>query len=65
MILVRVVDRWVGIPLCAALTILRKIAGLTVPDRSRHPVTRVMFLKPAEQGATLLAAPAIANTAER
>ncbi|NLV39800.1 MAG: hypothetical protein GXY15_01030 [Candidatus Hydrogenedentes bacterium] len=65
MILVRVVDRWIGIPLCAVLTILRKMAGLVIGDHSRRPVTRVMFLKPAEQGATLLAAPAIANTAER
>jgi len=51
-------DRWVGAPLCAILTILRRIfecAGRPGP----HQVERILFVKFAEQGSTVLAYPAI------
>jgi len=51
-------DRWVGAPLCAILTLLRRIfesAGRPGPRQ----VQRILFVKFAEQGSTVLAYPAI------
>jgi hypothetical protein len=45
-------DRWVGAPLCAILTILRRIfesAGRPGPRQ----VQRILFVKFAEQGSTV------------
>jgi ADP-heptose:LPS heptosyltransferase len=56
-------DRWIGVPLCAMLTFLRKIFGST---RSRGPqqVRRILFVKFAEQGSTVLAYSAIRRAIE-
>jgi ADP-heptose:LPS heptosyltransferase len=51
-------DRWVGTPLCAILTVLRRIfesAGRPGPRQ----VQRILFVKFAEQGSTVLAYSAI------
>jgi ADP-heptose:LPS heptosyltransferase len=56
-------DRWVGVPLCAVLTLLRRIfecAGRPGP----HQVRRILFVKFAEQGSTILAYPAILRAIE-
>src|SRR6266513_4401241 len=56
-------DRWVGVPLCAILTILRRIfesAGRLGPRQ----VERILFVKFAEQGSTVLAYPAILRAIE-
>jgi len=56
-------DRWVGAPLCAILTFLRRIyeaAGRTEPRQ----VQRILFVKFAEQGSTVLAFPAIRRAIE-
>ena len=56
-------DRWVGGPLCAILTLLRKIcesAGRPGPRQFR----RILFVKFAEQGSTVLAYPAILRAIE-
>jgi ADP-heptose:LPS heptosyltransferase len=56
-------DRWVGAPLCAILTFLRRIfepAGRPGP----HQVQRILFIKFAEQGSTVLAYPAILRAIE-
>ena len=59
---IRVVDRWLGIPACAGLTLWRWLF-----DRSRTtaPVRRILFLKLVEQGATVLAYPALRTAVER
>lgn len=55
----RRVDRWLGAPLCVLLTAVRRLddllAGRRPPDRPR----RIAVLKLAEQGATVLAYPAL------
>jgi ADP-heptose:LPS heptosyltransferase len=51
-------DRWIGAPLCAVLTILRKIFEFAAPPLPRE-VRRILFVKFAEQGSTVLAYPAI------
>jgi ADP-heptose:LPS heptosyltransferase len=57
------IDRWIGAPLCAILTLLRRIfesAGSPGPRR----IQRVLFVKFAEQGSTVLAYPAICRAIE-
>ena len=51
-------DRWIGAPLCAILTLLRRTFESAVP-RGPHQVRRILFVKFAEQGSTVLAYPAI------
>jgi ADP-heptose:LPS heptosyltransferase len=51
-------DRWIGAPLCAVLTILRRIFESRGPPGPRQ-VRRILFVKFAEQGSTVLAYPAI------
>src|SRR5213083_2943935 len=56
-------DRWVGAPLCAILTLLRRIFGFT-GRRGARQVQRILFVKFAEQGSTVLAYPAIRRAIE-
>src|SRR5216117_573175 len=56
-------DRWVGAPLCAILTLLRKIFESAGPPGPRQ-VRRIPFVKFAEQGSTVLAYPAIRRATE-
>jgi len=51
---IRVLDYWLGVPLCALLTACRRILG----ERPATP-KRILFLKFIEQGATVLAQDAI------
>src|SRR5258707_4371483 len=51
-------DRWVGVPLCAILTLLRRIFECATRP-GPHQVRRILFVKLAEQGSTVLAYPAI------
>src|ERR1700738_5014236 len=51
-------DRWVGVPLCAILTLLRRIFE-SARGRGPRQVQRILFVKFAEQGSTVLAYPAI------
>jgi ADP-heptose:LPS heptosyltransferase len=59
----RLVDRWLGIPVCGALTVLRHVR-----DRARAPAPappcRIVFVKLAEQGSTVLACSAIRRAVE-
>jgi hypothetical protein len=59
----RLVDRWLGIPVCVALTVLRRVR-----DRGRAPAPapprRIVFVKLAEQGSTVLACSAIRRAVE-
>jgi len=51
---IRVLDYWLGVPLCALLTVCRRVFG----ERPATP-KRILFLKFIEQGATVLAQDAI------
>jgi ADP-heptose:LPS heptosyltransferase len=56
-------DRYVGVPLCFCLTVARKVFG----RRSRPGpalARRILFVKLAEQGSTVLAVPAIRRAIE-
>jgi ADP-heptose:LPS heptosyltransferase len=50
----RLLDRWLGVPVCLLLTLWRKVFGRGAPDRSVAP-KRILFVKLAEQGSTVLA----------
>src|SRR5438046_10641693 len=56
-------DRWVGAPLCAILTLFRRIFESGGPPGLRQ-VQRILFIKFAEQGSTVLAYPAICRAVE-
>jgi len=56
-------DRWIGAPLCAILTVLRRIFESAGPPGPAQ-VRRILFVKFAEQGSTVLAYPAIRRATE-
>jgi ADP-heptose:LPS heptosyltransferase len=56
-------DRWVGVPLCAILTLLRRIFE-SARRLGPHQIRRILFVKFAEQGSTVLAYPAILRAIE-
>ena len=57
----RLVDRWVGAPVCAALTIVRRLDDLVLHRTPNHPPRRIAVIKLAEQGATVLAYSALSR----
>jgi ADP-heptose:LPS heptosyltransferase len=56
-------DRWVGAPLCAFLTVLRRIFK-SGGQRGARQIQSILFVKFAEQGSTVLAYPAICRAIE-
>lgn len=59
----QIIDRWLGVPLCFSLTVLRKIFGRKNPA-GVQAVKRILFVKLAEQGSTVLAYGAIRRAVE-
>ena len=57
----RIVDRVIGVPSCALLTLHRRLFG----RRPAGPVERILFVKLAEQGSTVLAETAIREAIAR
>ena len=55
-------DRWIGVPLCFFLTLWKKIIEPR-PPTARRP-GKILFIKFAEQGSTVLAYPAIRRAIE-
>lgn len=60
----RRLDRYLGVPMCAALTLWRRAADL-VRGSKPGAVERVLFVKLAEQGSTVLAVSAFRQAIER
>jgi len=52
------IDRWFGVPLCFALTLVRKLFT-RAPKPGVAEVKSILFVKLAEQGSTVLAYPAL------
>ena len=59
----RILDRWVGVPMSFGLTLIRRVGDLfrSLPD---NKPTRIVIIKLVEQGATVVAAPAIERAVE-
>jgi ADP-heptose:LPS heptosyltransferase len=56
----RRVDRWLGVPACAFLTLARRLGGAAAQSGAGVPAfKRLLFVKLAEQGSTVLASRAI------
>lgn len=60
----RRVDRWIGVPACVLLTLLRRLGDLFRRRRDDEAPRRIAVIKLAEQGATVLAYPALVRAAE-
>lgn len=60
----QIVDRWIGVPLCLFFTGVRKISDLLEPKKSTEPPRKLLFVKFAEQGSTVLAQGAIRAAVE-
>jgi len=61
----RLLDRYIGIPLCWALTLLRRLGGLFSRTPSLPPPHRILIIKLSEMGSTVLAIPALAELRRR
>ena len=60
----RAIDRWVGLPLCWALTACRYLAIPFVQGQDR-PVRKVLIIKLSEMGSTVFACPALGELTQR
>jgi ADP-heptose:LPS heptosyltransferase len=60
----RLIDRWAGRPICFVLTVFRKCRDLLFGQKSKSKIERILFIKLAEQGATVLADSAIRRAIE-
>jgi len=58
-------DRWVGVPLCFVLTACRQLLPRMRRPPTGYVVRRILFIKLAEQGSTVLARDAIGRAVER
>ncbi len=58
------IDRWLGVPVCALFTLARRRLGRPVPPAGLPAGSRVLFIKLAEQGSTVLAQAAIRRAVE-
>src|SRR5690242_4502023 len=54
----RRIDRWAGVPLCAAATLFVRLRDGLRP-RAAQPVRRILFAELSEMGTTILADPAM------
>ena len=50
----QIVDRWVGIPLCAGLSVVRWFGSLIYPP-SNHKPKKVLFIELSEMGSAIIA----------
>lgn len=61
----RQVDRWIGIPTCAILTLVRRLGDLVGVGPPEAAPRSILFVKLAEQGSTVLAASAFREAIRR
>jgi ADP-heptose:LPS heptosyltransferase len=59
------IDRCVGVPVCMLLTAVRRVAGLLSRQAEARAPARILFLKLAEQGSTVLACGALQTAVSR
>ena len=57
------IDRWLGVPTCFLFTLARRLFGRPAPPPGL-PAGRILFIKLAEQGSTVLAQAAIRRAVE-
>ena len=60
----RQADRWLGVPICLALTVVRRLLDCLDHTASRESPRRILFVKLVEQGSSVLACSAIRRAIE-
>lgn len=60
----RIIDQSIGIPLCFLFTVFHKIRVFFTPERPVIIPKRILFLKPAEMGTSIILYPTIAKAKE-
>ena len=60
----RQLDRWLGVPLCLALTTTRRLLDFFGHKATQEPLRRILFVKLVEQGSNVLACSAIRRAVE-
>ncbi len=58
------IDRWLGVPVCSLFTLARRFLGRPAPPAGLPARSRILFIKLAEQGSTVLAQAAIRRAVE-
>jgi hypothetical protein len=61
----RLLDRYVGVPVCGLLTLARVLTSRSRGPRTAPLLRRILFIKLLEQGTTVLAGPALSAAAAR
>jgi ADP-heptose:LPS heptosyltransferase len=58
------IDRWIGMFVCAVLSFIRRVSGSPRAGNIAHKPSKILFVKFAEQGSTVLAYHAICRAIE-
>jgi ADP-heptose:LPS heptosyltransferase len=58
------IDRWIGMLVCGVLSFIRRVSGSPRAGNSAHKPSKILFVKFAEQGSTVLAYHAICRAIE-
>ncbi len=62
---IRIIDRWIGQPVCLFLSLLRRLGLLFVrPQTPQGPPEKIVFIKLVEQGSTVLAYHALSRAVQ-
>src|SRR5580704_10101025 len=59
------IDRWIGMFVCAVLSFIRRVSGSPRAGNIAHKPSKILFVKFAEQGSTVLAYHAICRAVEK
>jgi ADP-heptose:LPS heptosyltransferase len=60
----QIIDRWVGVPVCLGFTLVRKLLDAVSPRNAPEKPGKILFVKFAEQGSTVLAYSALKRAVE-
>src|SRR6478752_9203470 len=58
------IDRWIGVYVCGILSLIRRLSNSAAAGQAARKPTRILFVKFAEQGSTVLAYHAIRRAVE-
>ena len=60
----RLIDYWLGIPLCGVLSVFEKVTSLFLHKKKNISPRKIMFIGLSEMGSVILAYPAMRKTQE-
>src|SRR5207302_3558619 len=65
LVTLRILDRFVGMPLCGICTLFRRLSNPFNRERSLPSPRKILIIKLSEMGSTVLAYPALAELKKR